>query len=189
MGIVYIISNYCNDKKYIGQTTKTLNERFSQHKKDARNKNHNKCKLYIAFNEIGIDKFYCEVLEDNVPDEKLIEKEMHYIEVFDSCNNGYNTRKGGKGGRVFSFNEIETIKEKAQRGINAIDIAKEYGVHVETVYRTLHEFGYRYYNTNDEKIKKEFNSGKSIKEIAESCNVHRRTVERHLKKMNLSKAI
>lgn len=184
MGCIYVIKNNCNKKVYVGQTTKTARERFLQHIRDSKKENAN-YDIYLAFRELGIEKFYYEVIEEDVPEEELVEKEMYYIEKFDSCNNGYNIRKGGKGGRVFSFSEIEELKAKAKKGTNAIKLSKEYGVHVETVYRALHEFGFRYYNTDDERIRKEFDSGKTLKEISEICSIDPKTVSRHLRKMGL----
>jgi len=35
MGLIYIIKNKCNNKIYIGQTTRTLESRWSQHKRAA----------------------------------------------------------------------------------------------------------------------------------------------------------
>ena len=46
-------------------------------------------------NKYGSDKFYYEVLEDNVPYELLDEREVYYIEKFDSFHNGYNSTPGG----------------------------------------------------------------------------------------------
>lgn len=184
MGCIYVIKNTCNEKVYVGQTTKTPKERFLGHLRDYRRGKY-EYKLYLAFRELGVDKFWYEIVEDNVPIEELIEKEMYYIEKFNSCNNGYNTRKGGKGGRVFSFSEIEKLKARAKQGINAIELSKEYGVHVETVYRALHDFGFRYNHIDDERIREEFNHGKTLREISEICNVDPRTVTRHLRKMGL----
>ena len=184
MGAIYMIINSCNNKVYIGQTTRSAKERFSDHMKDYKYSK-NKSKLYSAIRELGANNFSYRIIEDNVPNEKLIEREMHYIEVFNSCNNGYNTRKGGKGGRVFSFSEIGVLITKAKNGVSAVELAKEHGVHVETVYRALHDFGYRYQNTDDERIREEFYSGKTLKEISEICNVNPRTVTRHLRKMGL----
>ncbi len=79
-GYIYIIRNTKNDKVYIGQTTLTPQERFSQHMKDSTLKYKGNIEFYIAVKEIGKEKFYVETLECEVPVEKLDEREIFYIE-------------------------------------------------------------------------------------------------------------
>jgi group I intron endonuclease len=55
------------------------------------------------------------ILEDNIPDDKLNEKEIFYIKEYDSFNNGYNATIGGEGGGhwIYSKTELE-IKRIAE---------------------------------------------------------------------------
>ena len=60
---IYCIRNHINDDIYIGSTTTTLSNRMSKHRYDCKNQ----CgtiKLYQMMNEIGIDNFYIELLEE-----------------------------------------------------------------------------------------------------------------------------
>jgi hypothetical protein len=60
----YKISNMVNDYIYIGSTTRSLENRFAQHKRVA--KIYPKRPLYKMFNEIGDYNFYIELLESYV---------------------------------------------------------------------------------------------------------------------------
>ena len=73
-GYIYVIKNTENDKVYIGQTTSTPQERFSQHMKDSTLRQKGNIEFYIAVKEIGKEKFYVETLESGVPAEKLDER-------------------------------------------------------------------------------------------------------------------
>lgn len=91
---IYKIVNLINGKVYIGQTV-NFKQRLTTHIKTglgaetpARNK------LYPAMAEYGVENFSYEVLEVCKSSE-LNEREKFYIDFYDSCNNGYNSTKGG----------------------------------------------------------------------------------------------
>ena len=91
MGYIYMIKNTINDKIYIGQTQKSLDERFEWYKYNARNHVYgSKNKLYPAMNLIGIDNFYIEMLVENHNISELTKLESYYINEYDSINKGYN---------------------------------------------------------------------------------------------------
>ena len=60
-GKIYILRNTVNGVVYVGSTCQTLSQRFNNHKADSK-RNHNK--LHEGMKEVGIDKFYIELLED-----------------------------------------------------------------------------------------------------------------------------
>lgn len=92
---IYKITNLKTGMCYIGQTVNA----------DTRWKDHAKCglgidtpvgnKLYQAMLKDGLDSFTFEFLEE-VPAATLNEKEKFYIDLYDSCNFGYNSTKGNK---------------------------------------------------------------------------------------------
>lgn len=102
-GYIYIISNIINNKKYIGQTHTTPSIRWSGHKNQINNHERTD-KLHNAMYKYGIENFNYEVLEFLSSKTKrdlisiLDEKEIYYIEKFDTYYNGYNATKGGRGG-------------------------------------------------------------------------------------------
>lgn len=78
--------------KYVGQTTKSTEERFNQH---ASNK-----KSYIgrAIRKYGVENFSIEILEECDTCEQLNEREMFWIAALDRKHpNGYNFSDGGEG--------------------------------------------------------------------------------------------
>jgi group I intron endonuclease len=111
MGFIYKIVNKINDKIYIGQTTKSLDERWKQHKKKGSN-----CRyLKNAFEKYGINNFNF-IMICVCFDEYLNKYEIEYINKFNSmAPNGYNLREGGKSGRQHedTKNKIsETLKNR-----------------------------------------------------------------------------
>ncbi len=89
-GRIYKITNKINNKVYIGQTTGTINNRFSQHKRKM-------CcpKLARAFKKYGIDNFIIEEMDTASSSAELNLKEIHWISKFNSVKNGYNIDFGG----------------------------------------------------------------------------------------------
>ena len=95
-GEIYIIKNKINNKVYIGQTIQGSSIRFKQHLKLSKaNKNQ---LIYKAIKKYGKEKFYFEVLENNIQTyKKLSEAEELYITKFNSITpNGYNMCPGGQ---------------------------------------------------------------------------------------------
>ena len=76
MGFIYKITNKLNNKIYIGQTTKTVEKRFQQHKNNSNKEYFSQIILYKAFNKYGIENFICETIEE-VPNDKLDEREKY----------------------------------------------------------------------------------------------------------------
>lgn len=186
-GFIYIIRNTENEKVYIGQTTLTPSERFSQHMKDSTLRQRSNLELYVAVKEIGKDKFYVETLEDNVPLENLDEREIFYIEKYNSCDSGYNATKGGKGGVSFSILEQKEILNLAKQGKAAIEISELYSAHKMTVLRTLHNLGFWYYGMNLELLKDMVEKGKSNKDIANAFGISAKSVPRILDRNGMRK--
>ena len=101
MGYIYKITNKVNNKVYIGQTAKTIEERFAAHLRNATNKVNRY--LYDAMNHYGYENFTVEQLE--VSKKSLLdEREIYWINFYKSNNPdyGYNMTIGGGGGDTFS---------------------------------------------------------------------------------------
>lgn len=106
MGLIYIATNQINNKSYIGQTTETLERRWYRHitthinYPDA---------FHSALKEYGCDNFVVRVLEDNIPDDKLNERESYYIKKYNTFikdnGNGYNSTRGG----LYDMQDINSI--------------------------------------------------------------------------------
>ena len=97
-GEIYIIKNNINNKVYVGQTIHGYKKRFCGHKHESKSIDR---PLYRAFRKYGIDNFYIELLEDNIPYDKLDEREVFWINYYDCVNpKGYNISYGGKAYRT-----------------------------------------------------------------------------------------
>lgn len=81
--------NKINGKSYIGQTTKGLNKRKSQHLYCAHN-GYDELLFYRAIRKYGEDNFSWEILEYCYSPNELEEMEYHYIKQYNSIKNGYN---------------------------------------------------------------------------------------------------
>jgi group I intron endonuclease len=108
MGIVYLITNTKNGTKYVGETSRTLEERYQEHKDMAihyqrylKNPERYKWKgsctyLYKAIHAHGIEHFVVEVLATEDDATKRWELEKHYIKELNTlAPNGYNLTTGG----------------------------------------------------------------------------------------------
>jgi hypothetical protein len=89
-GRIYCIENKINHKKYIGLTTRSIEERFSEH-----------CKadtvIGEAIRKYGVDNFMCYEVDNAQSKNELSELEIHYIHHFGTLKNGYNCTIGGDG--------------------------------------------------------------------------------------------
>lgn len=101
-GIVYLIENTVNNKKYIGITTLKLEKRWSLHKNHSKKSSY---PLYRAIRKYGIDKFTISKIKEITHDSrrfliKQLEKlEKKYIKKYHSFvgwnDAGYNLTTGG----------------------------------------------------------------------------------------------
>lgn len=89
---IYKITNLINNKVYIGQA-EDIHKRYNQHHKYEYK--YRKYKLYQAFIKYGLDNFKIEVVELCKPEE-MNEKEIYWIQYYDSFKNGYNMTLGGQ---------------------------------------------------------------------------------------------
>ena len=94
-GYIYIIKNSINEKVYIGQTARTIEARWSQHKASALRGDTQGIILYNAIRKYGVNNFYVSLLEETEI-ENLNERERYWIKYYNSKTpNGYNVREGG----------------------------------------------------------------------------------------------
>jgi hypothetical protein len=117
IGYVYKITNNVNEKLYIGQTTKPIKTRMSEHKSNRTRNGYRDSKLYIAMTEIGSENFNIEVIHTVYREskkelrEEMERLEKYYIEKLGTMINGYNSTTGGTS---FAYDE-ETKKKMASQ--------------------------------------------------------------------------
>lgn len=106
MGYIYKITNKINGKVYIGQTIRTIKTRWNEHVK------YSYCKgksyfsiLHCAIRKYGEDAFMVEEVEE-CPDTMLEEREIYWIDKYNSIKEGYNIYPGHKGWHKCSDKEV-----------------------------------------------------------------------------------
>ena len=151
MGYIYKITNTLNDKVYIGQTIKTVQKRFTQHKNNSNKEYFSQIVLYKAFNKYGIENFICEEIEE-VPNDKLDEREKYWIEYYDSYFNGYNSTLGGRTTQLYNW-DTDDIIEKYMILKSARSVAKEIGCDHSTIDRILNENGVKRFTPSQQQSK------------------------------------
>lgn len=139
MGYIYKITNNLNNKIYIGQTVKTVEKRFQQHKNNSNKSYFSHIVLYKAFNKYGIENFECDQIE-YVENQQLDEREKYWISYYDSYFNGYNSTLGGRLVQLYDF-DIDDIIEKYQELKSARSVAKYYGCDHSTIDNILNVYG------------------------------------------------
>ena len=104
-------------KYYVGQTTRSIEERAGRNGwKYCKSGN---TKFSNSIKKWGWDSFEVTVLEEGIKTlEELNEKEMYYINLYDSYENGYNSTMGGDGvlgchhSGMYNKKHTEEAKEK-----------------------------------------------------------------------------
>ena len=97
LGKVYVVLNTVNAIKYVGSTVRTLAQRMAQHRMQAQGNDGRP--LYGAMRELGVDKFYIELLADFPCErrEQLNAEEGRRIrELGTLAPNGYNLLVAGR---------------------------------------------------------------------------------------------
>ena len=108
MGVIYLIKNTANGKKYVGQTIQLPEKRLLQHFNSAYDDNRKTYRTCLsrAIRKYGKDCFIMGILADNVPEDKLDVVEAHYIDMYNTTDStvGYNISDG--------YTDTENYKEK-----------------------------------------------------------------------------
>jgi group I intron endonuclease len=90
--LVYLVTNLINGKRYVGQTRKSLSERWKLHCRKSNNCFH----LHRAIKKYGKENFSIEQIVE-IPNQRLADEfESEYIQRYCSRTpNGYNLTAGG----------------------------------------------------------------------------------------------
>ena len=114
--IIYKITNIKNNKVYIGQTIKTLEQRFNRHRQDAESGRLD-THFARAIRKYGIENFIPEIIEEVDSQENLNIRESFWIDKYNSCEEGYNKtndmlKSGGNTYKYKTLEEMSIIKDK-----------------------------------------------------------------------------
>lgn len=135
---IYKITNKVNGHCYIGQSV-DIKRRWRKHKSLATHEDDDTAHytLYRAFKKYGLENFTFEVLE-TCSQEELNDKEVQYIEQYDSCNHGYNQNDGGNSAShtcKLTETDLDAIIRRLKTTMDGPkQIAREYGVGATTIH-------------------------------------------------------
>ena len=116
---IYKITNKITGKSYIGQSV-NIATRWSAHKSTSRSEDTlDGNELHKDILTLGIDNFSFEVIEETTID-KLDEREIYWIQYYNTYYNGYNRTLGGNGNVRLDYNKIE---ELWKQGLTSKEIA------------------------------------------------------------------
>lgn len=163
MTIIYKATNTVNGKCYIGKTVKSLHKRRIEHEKSSRTTG-----FQGALKKYGPEKFQWIILEEC--DLSIASnREMFWIESYDSIKNGYNLTPGGDGAAIGLSNVSKRpeVREKLRRNSTG-------RFHTEETKQQIKEsmLGFKHSNETKQKI-----ALASIGRVKPQGNQHPRSVE------------
>ena len=117
--IIYKITNIKNNKVYIGQTIRPIEQRFHRHLNDALN-NILDTHFARAIRKYGKDSFIIEEIDTAQSQDELNQKEQYWIRYYNSVKDGYNetdaiSKCGGNTYQSKTKEEMEVIKDKIRQ--------------------------------------------------------------------------
>ena len=123
--VIYKLENMLTEQLYIGKTVQSLQKRLKGHERTAEQESNSK--LSNSIRKYGIEAFKIEVLEEVLLPDILNEREVYWIEKYDTYNNGLNSTKGGDGGDNSQYIDYsnrkymytEELKEKRRQQLLA----------------------------------------------------------------------
>ena len=96
-GVIYLLIDGTNDKEYVGQTIRSIEERFKQHMKS-------NYPLGRAIRAHGTENFATAIIKECESKEELNLFEKHFIKSRNTKSpNGYNLTDGGEGVVGYTF--------------------------------------------------------------------------------------
>lgn len=156
MGYIYKITNNINQKSYIGLTYFSVEKRWKEHISDSKKSNPEKY-LYRAMQKYGIENFSIEVIEE-CNNSILMEKEIYYIEKYETFYKGYNQTLGGEGSLLVSDAEVDLMIQEFHKVKSIRVVSKNLNRDVQTISnhlksRNIDVFMYQSEGTNFERRK------------------------------------
>lgn len=151
MNSVYKL-NFPNGKSYIGQTSKSVRERFVEHSWDRTNSNSQLHRpITFAMKKYKGLVTYT-ILEGNLNSDEADYLEKYYIKFYDSLvnNNGYNLSPGGSTGSIMSESGKKRRAEKMQKLYDDPEYVEKITKHLKTdEHREKMETGFKEFLKNN----------------------------------------
>ena len=155
LGLIYKFTSPSN-KSYVGKTVQSFSQRMSGHK----TKSSGCTALKHAINKYGWNQMKREIVEENIPEDQLDQREKYWIKTYNTITpHGYNLTDGGEGGLLSDITK-DRMEESHRK--NAIE-----------------KNGYRGYVNflNDGLFYPRVRINKSKVDISPGCKTHEEAVE------------
>ena len=169
-GCIYCHTSLDTGKRYVGQTTGCPDKRWKEHQKDA--KNEAGFTFHRAIRKYGANRFVSRVIENNIPEDQLAEREQHYINLWNTmAPNGYNLREAGPKGKLSE--ETKKKMSDGRKGENNPFFGKKHSDESKNIMSDLHKgdknhmFGKKHTEESKLKISKTKTGTKLSKETRE----------------------
>lgn len=108
-GVIYCATNIINDKRYIGQTIRSVKRRTQEHKWYA--SNGSELPIHRAIRKYGEDNFEWSVIDTADGREELDSREIYWIEKHNTFKgDGYNASTGGQIGVSDNPDEMSIMR-------------------------------------------------------------------------------
>jgi len=174
-GLIYKIINKINFKVYIGKTTRSLKERWKEHKISA--EQNLPFPLYRAINKYGAKNFFIKIIDYGKDKNDLNKKEINWIESHKSFIGkyggrfGYNLTPGGDGARRINISK-KVLEKLIKTFLSVNEMASILDVSGKTIARNIEEkFGKTVVELRESlKIKNQFKNRISEKIIKTYIN-------------------
>jgi len=133
---------YIPDNKiiYVGCTNRDINVRLSEHFTEAyKFTKRRKSMLYVFMRNHHINDFTCTILEQFEGDTHYAsEREMYWINYYNTMHNGYNFREGGIDSHYIpDEREKEIVRKYVEDNMLVKEIAREFTMERHSVSRVL----------------------------------------------------
>ena len=128
MGEIYMIYNDFDNNVYIGKAKNGALSRWREHIGYCLKNNQY---LHRAMRKYGVEHYQYKIIEENVSEEKLNEREKYWIKYYNSkVPNGYNETDGGDGGNALGLlewkqNNPEKVSEISRKTIKNAKLWRE----------------------------------------------------------------
>ena len=140
---IYKITNSINNKVYIGQSVRPIEQRFHRHIQDAESGRLD-THLARAIRKYGKENFIIEEVEKIEDPKELTEREKYWINYYNSYDEGYNASLGGDGHQKYDYEKIVDFYLSHENSL--LDTCKHFGIYDQVVYTALASKNINYKN-------------------------------------------